>query len=140
MVAMTVVLTAVLYIMVIGMTGTDVGSNRYGSINLRKITPTSFDVQFGDFEPEVKPTHLEILVEFLGDEGTYSFDSDYDGNLTKTHGIDLCDIYYDDQTANGWVNIGDYLRVSNLSPQGKYTIYVLDAMTGAQIVVETIIL
>jgi hypothetical protein len=140
MVAMTVVLTAVLYIMVIGMSGTDVGANRYGSVELYKISSTAFDVRFGKFEPMIKPMQLEILVEFEGDEGTYVFASDYDGNLTKKSGIDLCDMYYDDLGGNGWVNVGDYIRVTNLSPQGKYTIYVLDTTTGAQIVAETIIL
>jgi hypothetical protein len=140
MVAMTVVLTAVLYIMVIGMSGTDVGSNRYGSINLFKISPTSFDAEFGRYEPPIKPTQLEILLEFEGTEGTYMFNSDYDGNLTKKSGVDLCDMYYDDQSGNGWINVGDYIRVTNLSPMGKYTIHVLDTTTGAQIVTETIIL
>lgn len=140
MVAMTVVLTAVLYIMVIGMSGTDVGGNRYGSVDLLRISSTSFDIRFGRFEPQIKPTHLEILLEFEDDEGTYMFTSDFDGNLTWKSGVDLCDMYYDDQAANGWVNVGDYVRVTNLSPFGKYTIYILDTMTGAQIVTETIIL
>jgi FlaG/FlaF family flagellin (archaellin) len=137
MVAMTVVLTAVLYIMVIGMTGTDVSSSRWGAIDIDSVSPTSFDARFGDFEPDIKPTGLKIMVEFEGDEGTYTFSSDYDDNLTYSDGVDICDMYYNDQMDNGWINIGDFVRITNLSPGGTYTLYVLDAVTGGQIVTQS---
>ncbi len=138
MVAMTVVLTAVLYIMVMGITGSNVDSSQWGSIELDQISPTEFDVTFGDFSPDARPIDLKILIQTGTDEGTYVFSSNLDGNLTFESGLDLCDIYYQDQADNAMISIGDYARVTGVTPGETYSVYVLDAVHGGQIVVQHI--
>ncbi len=138
MVAMTVVLTAVLYIMVMGITGSNLEGSRWGSIDLDQISPTAFDGIFGEFSPDARPIDLKILVQTGIDEGTYSFSSNSDGNLTFESGVDLCDIYYQDQANNAMVSIGDYIRVTGVTPGAKYSVYVLDAVHGGQIVLQHI--
>lgn len=138
MVAMTVVLTAVLYIMVINMTGSDVGSSRWGSLDLIQTAPDSFDIQFHEFSPDARPMDLKILIQHDVDEAMYQFQSNSDGNLTFERGIDFCDMYYHDLSDNAMVNIADYVRVTNVTPGETYTVYILDAKYGGEIVSQNI--
>jgi len=131
MVAMTVILTAVLYMMVIGLAGTGEDSILWGGFAVADDTSnTTFEITFGKFSQTVRPTRLIIIVEFGDDTGTYNFASNEDGELGLAEGVDVCDIYYVDISNNGLVNQGDILRFSNASPGGTYTVHLFDMSTG----------
>lgn len=139
MVAMTVVLTALLYIMVLGMTGGDVAENtRWGSIELQTVSLDSFDAKVSKIEPPARPLDLKVLVEYNDTQGTYAFASNQDGDLNFHEGVDICDIAYNDQADDGYVSQGDYMRFTNLISGGEYKVYILDATTGGLITTRTI--
>jgi flagellin-like protein len=138
MVAMTVVLTALLYIMVLGMIGGDVGTtSKIGSIKLATVDATTLDAEFTKITPPARPMDLKIIIGYNTSEGTYSFTSNGDGELIFADGIDICDIDYTDNADDSYVSSGDYLRVSNLPSGSVVTVWVLDATTGGMIVTKT---
>lgn len=138
MVAMTVVLTALLYIMVLDMTGGDIGTGRWGSVELQTVNDTTFDAIFNKIEPKARPVDLEIIIEFNASEGTYNFQTNGDGELLFVSGTDICDIDYTDNADDSYVSFGDFLRVSNVPSGSEVKIYVLDARTGGMIVTKSI--
>ncbi len=138
MVAMTVVLTALLYIMVLGMTGGDIGTGRWGSVELQTVNDTTFDAIFNKIEPKARPVDLEIIIEFNTSEGNYNFQTNGDGELLFVSGTDICDIDYTDNADDSYVSFGDFLRVSNVPSGSEVKIYVLDARTGGMIVTKSI--
>ena len=139
MVAMTVVLTALLYIMVLGMTGGNFGeSTRWGSVTLQIVDDTTFDAIFNKIEPTARPVDLRIIIEFNTSEGTYNFQTNGDGELVFVSGTDICDINYTDNADDNYVSTGDFLRVSNVPSGSVIKMYVLDATTGGLIVTKSI--
>jgi flagellin-like protein len=136
MVAITVVLAAVLYIMVIGLapSGTNVPTGVWGTKT--PVSSTAYNVEFGKVSGEPRPMDLEIiLVMNLTSQGTYSFASNDDGDLTFVvgSGADIGDIAYADLANNQKVNTGDALSLTNLAPQSDYQLKMMWAPTGDQI-------
>ncbi len=131
---MTVILTAVLYMMVVGLTGTGEESALWGGFATSDDTSnTTFEVTFGKFSQTIRPTTLTLIVETEDNSSTYNFISNEDGELGLVNGVDVCDIYYEDIANNGIVNQGDLLRFSNASPSVTYTVYLFDLSTGNQL-------
>ncbi len=131
MVAMTVVLTALLYIMVLGMTGGDIGgSTRWGSVELLIVDDTTLDARFGKIEPQARPMDLKVIIEYDTNEGTYDFQTNGDGELVFASGIDICDINYTDNADDNYVSSGDFLRVSNVPSGSVVKVIILDASGG----------
>ncbi len=139
MVAMTVVLTALLYIMVLGMIGGDLGKNtRWGTIELVPVDGTTFDAKVGRIDPQARPMDLKIIIGYNTSEGTYTFQTNGDGELVFASGTDICDIEYRDNADDGYVSSGDFLRVSNVPSGLVVRVYFLNAATGGMIVTKTI--
>lgn len=139
MVAMTVVLTALLYIMVLGMIGGDFGENtRWGTIELVPVDGTTFDAKVGKISPQARPMDLKIIIGYNTSEGTYTFQTNGDGELVFAGGTDICDIEYRDNADDSYVSTGDFLRVSNVPSGSVVKMYVLDATTGGLIVTKSI--
>jgi flagellin-like protein len=138
MVAMTVVLTALLYIMVMGMTGNVMENTRWGAIRLDTVDATTFDLEFRKIEPLAKPMQIQVIIEYNITQARYSFATNGDGDLTFFTGTDICDMTYNDQADDSTVSTGDYIRVSNLPSGGVFTVYILDATTGGMITSKTI--
>lgn len=140
MVAITVVLAAVLYIMVIGLapSGTSVPTGVWGTKTL--VSNTAWNVEFGKVSGEPKPVDLEIiLVRNLTTEGKYTFVDNTDGDLQYSpgSGTDICDMTYADLADNAKVNTGDVLKLTNLLPGSDYTIRMIWGPTGDQITSTT---
>ncbi len=128
MVAMTVVLTAVLYIMVLGLAGSPSETALYGGFaTTTQTSNNTFTSTFAKFSKSIRPTQLTLIVGFGDDSGTYGFSSNEDAQLGFVGGVDVCDIYYDDVSDDALVSSGDILRFSGLSPGGTYTIILLDS-------------
>ena len=133
MVAITVVLAAVLYIMVIGLapTGSVIPTGTWGAKT--PVSNTAYDIDFGKVNPEPKPLDLELILIRNGtDEGKYSFASNNDGALIRT-GEDVGTLTYADLADNQKVNIGDQLKMTGLSPRSDYTLKMIWSSTGDQI-------
>ena len=138
MVAITVVLAAVLYIMVIGLapSGSVVPTGTWGAKTVN--SNTAVDIDFGKVNPEPKPVDLEIILTRNNtDEGKYSFNNNDDGALVLASGVNLGTLTYADLADNQKVNIGDQLRMTGLSPNSDYTLKMIWTSTGDQITSTT---
>jgi flagellin-like protein len=133
MVAITVVLAAVLYIMVMSI-GPPIGVAPLGKWDAPElITSTEVNVGWARISSDTKPMDLEIvLVLNSTSEGTYSFTSDDDGVLTVTDGIDVGTLTYADLANNGKVNSGDAIKMTNLVPGSDYKLIMLWKPMGDQ--------
>ncbi|MCK5291669.1 MAG: type IV pilin N-terminal domain-containing protein [Thermoplasmata archaeon] len=138
MVAITVVLAAVLYIMVIGLapTGSVIPTGTWGAKT--PISNSAYNIDFGKVNPEPKPVDLELLLIRNGtDEGKYSFNGNNDGLLTHADGVDVGTLTYSDLADNQKVNIGDQLKMTNLYPNSDYTLKMIWTSSGDQITSTT---
>lgn len=139
MVAITVVLAAVLYIMVINIGGGGPSGMPTGSWGAKKnLDSTSVKVDFARITPEQRPVDLDIvLVRNETTEGKYSFSGNDDGDLILKSGTDLGTLTYADLADNQKVNIGDYVVLTGLAPNSEYTMSMLWVPTGDQITSTT---
>jgi hypothetical protein len=106
----------------------DVGST-WGSKTI--VSPTEVDVYFGKVSSDPRPTSLIIkLMEYDGGIGTYEFQTDEDGPLVLTEGEDVGNLTYSDLANNQKVNIGDKIKIGDLTPNSDYVIALFWAPTG----------
>ena len=138
MVAITVVLAAVLYIMVIAIPGGGVQPPT-GAWGAKKVlSSTEVNVDFARVTPEQRPIDLKILlVRNVTIEGAYSFASNDDGTLMLLSGTDVGTLTYSDLVDNGKVNIGDRILMTNLMPDSEYTLHMIWAQNGDRIAQTT---
>ena len=138
MVAITVVLAAVLYIMVMGLGGGGTPPPR-GTFQPPVIkSSTEVNIDFGVITPEQRPMNLGINIESNDTkEGRYSFSSNDEGYLAFVGGTDVCDIRYTDLADNQWVNYGDGLRITSLSPGTEYKVTLIWTVKGDAITSTT---
>lgn len=88
-------------------------------------------VDFGKMSPEPKPTSLNIKLMKNGEDvGIYMFQSDDDGELTLKNGSDLGNLTYLDMADNKKINIGDSIKITDLSLGSEYVIAMVWADTG----------
>jgi flagellin-like protein len=126
MVAITVVLAAVLYVMVVNMSSgggamspTPVGSWR----SMEPTGNTSATLIFGNFQPEVDPIEFRLIIE---DENGNIFNLSWTSSILSDNVTLSCDddnivAYYSDlNPEGGQVGGGDYIKLYNLEP---YTYY-----------------
>jgi len=137
MVAITVVLAAVLYVMVVGLVDTDDNKPIAGAITSADMKANStVEIVFGAFSGGIKPTSLTLMLENAAgerisltwpgtpDSGSYALHSDTAG-VTAT--------YKDFQPAENSLNIGDSVVVRGLPHGEVYTIKVIRGNTAAQL-------
>jgi flagellin-like protein len=134
MVAITVVLAAVLYIMVFNLGGTEpvvpIGTFEPPEV----VDSTTVNVGFGMMSADVRPVDLEIVLMKNGtDQGRYTFPDNEDGQLTLASGDDVGTLTYQDFVNNKKVNAGDEIRITDLSPGSDYTIMLFWGQTGDRI-------
>jgi flagellin-like protein len=133
MVAITVVLAAVLYIMVMGFgdPGDVAPIGKWGSPEA--ISSTEVHVPWAKISSETKPMQLGIVLELNStSEGTYSFTSNEDGVLIVSNGDDVGTLTYSDLMNNGKVNTGDAMKMTDLVPGSEYTLIMLWKPSGDQ--------
>ena len=133
MVAITVVLAAVLYVMVIGF-GEGGDSTPAGQWKEVKATSnTEGKLTFGQFTTTVQPMDIKLFISENGTaigEITWSSNTDVTA-ITWTGGATVA--YFDYAAAEGEVNSGDYVTLSALNPDSIYVIEVFHIDTGATI-------
>jgi flagellin-like protein len=134
MVAITVVLAAVLYIMVIGLapSGTSVPTGVWGTKT--PVSSSEYQISFGKVSGDPKQMDIGIiLIRNLTTEGKYAFVVNGDGDLSFQTGTDIADINFNDLDNNPKVNTGDYLTLTNLLPGSDYEIKMMWSPTGDEI-------
>lgn len=142
MVAITVVLAAVLYLMVSQFTGGGSASAPTGTISGSSATAGNETLDFGRFSPDTAPSEIKMLVTFSNDTATgvgeCEFTGDGDGPLTcsKTSGPSFA-MDYSDNADNKLLNVGDSIfmfgsTTSSLA-DGTWVITMLHIDTGETI-------
>jgi flagellin-like protein len=130
MVAITVVLAAVLYVMVIGMGGGTSNTAPAGSITFgNTVTTTGSErITFGTFSPIPQPTDVKIILTNTSNsadiiELTFpSPPSSAAFNMTATGGVTAT--YSDMNYQGNAINAGDYITVVGLNRATSYTVTV----------------
>lgn len=120
MVAITVVLAAVLYVMVIGFGGTT-GTAPAGNFNaLTPQSSTSAKLVVGTFNPEVRPSDVKIiLTPTTGAEITLSWPGQLTQETTTLIGGNAT--YKDYNWQGDILSAGDFIIVGDLTGNTKYT-------------------
>ena len=138
MVAITVVLAAVLYVMVIGFGGTG-GSTPAGSWTECHATgQNTGELKFGAFTADVQPLDLRIYVKANGtDIGTLSIPSN-DGAAPQTMTWNnapagYAATYFDYNPAGAEINSGDYISLTGLDPSTNYAFEVFHVPSDATV-------
>ncbi len=137
MVAITVVLAAVLYVMVMGMTGNGGGATASGNWqHMTKDSSTKETLTFGKFTQEVKWMDIQISVKNSTDTYTFTFTDNTPTVGTVSHsgsGAALT-VTATDLASNEVINSGDSIALSWASaPTGTFTVTLLDVQSGDQI-------
>jgi flagellin-like protein len=136
MVAITVVLAAVLYVMVMGFGGGDTNTITGTFTTTSKLSTTTEKVQFGAVTPTCTPDKINIVVS----DGTNSdiYKATKGAGVTYTYanttalvtGIEK--VAFVDLAADGNIASGDSLTLT-VNHAGTYTVTMLNAATGATI-------
>jgi len=135
MVAITVVLAAVLYVMVMGFGGP---SNNVptGSFSAKDKVTGGEKLTFGVITPEKAPTALKVSITTSAGTDVYTWAADDSKTLTSTTTLTgVTAVGYTDLAGNKIVNNGDYLSIT--APAGSYTVALLYASSGDQITSTT---
>jgi FlaG/FlaF family flagellin (archaellin) len=147
MVAITVVLAAVLYVMVMGMTPDDTDVTPAGSWGAKDLTSTTAKINYGTLGADVKPKDMKLVLE--GNGTTLSFTIGEDLTSTSTNPVIMdpatgtITIAYTDLSIGGNdIGSGDYITISGLTAGTSYTIkqfYIPtdEAMTGGETTFQT---
>ena len=131
MVAITVVLAAVLYVMVIGFTPPNNNASAGSWNEVTALSQTSGRAEFGTFTGNIEPINLRIYVKANGtDVGTITWGSNTDPSLISWSGgpLGATVTYFDYEPSRGEVNAGDYIKLVDI-PSG--TTYELEAFNVA---------
>ncbi len=121
MVAITVVLAAVLYVMVIGMGGGGGATAPAGSVTFDKVSNSTCKVIFGAFSPVPAPMDVKfILTPNTGTVIEYTFPNAPTAAQTTMNPTTA--VYYDNNYQGNAINSGDTLTINNLAPGMGYTL------------------
>jgi flagellin-like protein len=119
MVAITVVLAAVLYVMVMNMSGNQGTSTPQGSFASSTTQGNYVNITFGSFSTNTGISAVKMVVQDInaGSSGTYNASSNADGSLLYLNSgtTTITSITYKDVANNGHINVGDYVSILNPS-------------------------
>ena len=131
MVAITVVLAAVLYVMVIGMSEGSGDTAPVGT--MASMTATANDaatLTFGSFAPIPSPMDLKIILTPSGSNASATTieltfpnaPTSSDTQMTETGGVSPTAVYSDLNYGGNAINSGDFIKIDGLSGGTTYTI------------------
>ena len=134
MVAITVVLAAVLYVMVIGF-GSGGSSTPAGAWNdVGAVDSTTAKLVFGQFTVDVQPMDIKFFVTPAGGVAvpiTFTSAPALDNSSMSATGLDPW--YFDYNFAGNLVNSGDYITIYGLTASTTYTIEVFHIDTESTV-------
>jgi flagellin-like protein len=140
MVAITVVLAAVLYVMVMGFGGDGGSDTPTGSFTMTEaIDGTHQKVQFGVLSPETSLTELKIIITTTAGSETWTYVSGASLVAPATDVVTTVDaISYVDLAADSTISSGDYLNIQlDAGATGSFTVTMIYTDTGDSIDVIT---
>ncbi len=123
MVAITVVLAAVLYVMVIGFTPPQNDASAGSWNEVKALNQTAGKATFGAFTGSIEPINLRIYVKANGiDAGYVSWGSNTDpSTVSWVDGPAGATVtYYDYDPNSGKINSGDYIVLNGLNSGTSY--------------------
>ncbi len=131
LVAITVALSSVLYVMVteFGSTSPPAPSGAFGIAE--KVSNDTMKVSFGSFNKDTDFTDCKVTIEHAGTTAT-AVALTSSGNIT----VGPYNVMITDLAGNGKISSGDHLTVSNTNGgalNGKYTVFLLWAQDGSVI-------
>ncbi len=138
MVAITVVLAAVLYVMVMGFGGTSSSAPTGSVAAVEKVDTDELRFTFGSFSKETQFSDCKVTFGFNGAMETAEV-MDSSIPTFDLNGV-TCTITYTDLGADGKISMGDYLTVkgdADLTP-GEYTCTILWGQDGSTIGTKSI--
>ena len=145
MVAITVVLAAVLYVMVMGFGGTGAQTPTGAFTEVTKISSTQYKVTFGVVSPDTKFIDCKVRIDptalsQVTTAWTYSLSSGLTVASTgTTPGITVTDI-----GADGKISVGDYVAITihtapgTVNDNGDWTLTLIYASTGGSIATKIV--
>lgn len=132
MVAITVVLAAVLYVMVMGFGGGETQTPTGSFTSTTKINSTAEKVVFGIITPDVRFDECKLVLEHDGSIDTVDWTTETPTNniTADSVGVKAVDLADDDKISNG-----DYIIISGATSamRGSWTVTLIYAATGDQI-------
>jgi flagellin-like protein len=129
MVAITVVLTAVLYMMLTGLMFEPGTVPPHGTVtHYNKVNSTADEVYFGQYSPPVKFSEFRVRMEIGQTKENYDW-SDAQG--TYVNAVGNYTIAVDDFSGDGKISRGDKLIINGLSLDSSYTIKMVHIASGA---------
>jgi len=137
MVAITVVLAAVLYVMVMGFGGPSSQTPTGAFTTATKVSAKEEKIMFGAISPEVKFIDCKLVVD-----GPYAVAGTWNmatgTSYTYENGTVDANITYVDLGADGKISVGDYITIAQtpLGP-GDWTVTLLYTSTGGSICAKT---
>lgn len=138
MVAITVVLAAVLYVMVMGFGGGETQTPIGSFTAVEKVGSGQYKVIFGAITPTTNFDECKISVNGTADDVNLQTVIDSSGSLT----VGGVTIYYNvtDLGGDGKISVGDYITFSNLATASgvEYTVNLIFIETGGSIAEKVI--
>jgi flagellin-like protein len=137
MVAITVVLAAVLYVMVMGFGGPS-NSAPTGSFSNKQLTDGNYTLTFGKITPDTKPSDLQISIVGGGVSGTCAL-TDKGADITNTGKTVTVTVTYQELSANEVVNNGESITIESDEglASGTYTVTLIHVPTGDSVTSTT---
>lgn len=130
MVAMTVVLAAVLYVMV-GNCATRNPIPIGVWCDKTEIGSTKATVEFGEMSRKIRPLNLEfVLIRNNTTEATYGFSSNADEQLVLKNGTSIGTLTFENHGDMICVDAGDRMILTSLAPNSEYVLKMIWAPTG----------
>jgi len=141
MVAITVVLAAVLYVMVMGFGGTSSSAPTGSVASVEKVDNDELRFTFGTFSKETQFTDCKVA---------FGFDGVMGGAVVMNTAIPdvtfdtvVCEISYTDLGADGKISMGDYITVKTTAStidlaEGEYTCTIIWGQDGSVIGTKSI--
>ena len=137
MVAITVVLAAVLYVMVMGFGGPS-NSAPTGSFSNKQLTDGNYTLTFGKITPDTKPSDLQISIVGGGVSGTCDLKTGETGAKIGTD-TKAITVIYQELSANEVVNNGESIIIKHPDglAAGTYTVTLIHVPTGDSVTSTT---
>jgi len=131
MVAITVVLAAVLYVMVMGFGGDGGNETPSGSFTAATKVGATEKVDFGQITPASNITEFKFIISDGTTSVTVYMSSTY--NTWTGVGAPISAISYVDQAGDSTISSGDHLIITPTATSGDFTVTMIFTATGDQV-------
>jgi flagellin-like protein len=138
MVAITVVLAAVLYVMVMGFGGSSTQTPTGAFTSATKLSSTTEKILFGTISPDTKFVDCKLVVDTPYAAATTRNMADGVASWTDSGSANMT-VSYTDMGADGKISVGDYVTITASAglASGDWIVTLLYTSTGGSICAKT---